>query len=206
MDSIDNDLPEISDFNTGKISAFERLSDKHKLFVEAYIENMGNGTRAYQSVYPRAAYDSARNNSARLLANDSIKMAIQEEFEKVFKDRNNDFRRSETYLEVEAISHSKISDVVDIDGDELRIKPFEEMSEAALRTIKSITVNRKIGKESEEVTHSVTLHDKIKGLEIKAKLQNMLKDTPVEVDIVILPAVRRPDQMRKPDIEVVQEN
>lgn len=52
------------------------LSKKHCLFVEEYLKQF-NATKAYLTVYPKSSYDSARANSARLLANDNISKEIQ---------------------------------------------------------------------------------------------------------------------------------
>ena len=51
------------------------LSIKHSKFVDEYLRCF-NGTQAYLLVYPKATYESAKANSARLLTNDNIKAEI----------------------------------------------------------------------------------------------------------------------------------
>jgi hypothetical protein len=48
----------------------EALSPKHEAFVQAYVTNGMNGTRAYRLAYPGCKRDeAARTAAARLLAN-----------------------------------------------------------------------------------------------------------------------------------------
>lgn len=53
------------------------LSAKHEKFCQVYCEIM-NGTQAYLSVYPNAAYASASANACRLLKVEKIKVRILE--------------------------------------------------------------------------------------------------------------------------------
>src|SRR5215469_17469635 len=51
----------------------EALSPKHEAFVQAYVTNGMNGTRAYRLAYPGCkSDDAARAAAARLLANVSV--------------------------------------------------------------------------------------------------------------------------------------
>ena len=178
------------------------LKAEHAAFVQAYVQHFGNGTRAYMDVYGLTNPASAGVLASALLKNVKIKDAIEDEYERMFKQKDSAFKRGETYKQIEAIANAQISDVIDIDGDEVRIKPFSEMTEEAKRAIKSISIKRKPGEHGDEVTHSIVLHDKVKCLEIKAKLQNMLKDAPIEMDIVIIPAKPPTKQIDNKDIEV----
>jgi hypothetical protein len=45
-------------------------------FIEAYISNGGNGTRAYQVAYPGTSDDTAGTNAARLLGNARIRAEL----------------------------------------------------------------------------------------------------------------------------------
>ena len=53
------------------------LSRKHQKFVEEYLK-CWNGSQAYMKVYPKAAYDSARANASKLLANANVVKEISE--------------------------------------------------------------------------------------------------------------------------------
>lgn len=52
------------------------LSYKHQDFINEYFLRKMNGTDAYQAVYPKASYDAARANAAKLLANTNISAEI----------------------------------------------------------------------------------------------------------------------------------
>ena len=52
------------------------LSPKHQLFIDKYFENNFNATKAYQSAYPDCDDKSAKDSASRLLANVSLKQAI----------------------------------------------------------------------------------------------------------------------------------
>lgn len=55
------------------------LSDKHKLFIDAYMESL-NATRAYMKVYPKTGYEAARRSASDLLTKPDIKAEIAERF------------------------------------------------------------------------------------------------------------------------------
>jgi len=55
-----------------------KLNNKHNLFIETYLTNGYNATDAYLVAYPKVGYDTANANSARLLANDSIKSVVEQ--------------------------------------------------------------------------------------------------------------------------------
>jgi hypothetical protein len=50
---------------------------KHQEFINQYFLCNLNQTEAYLKVYPKSSYDSARANSTRLIAEDSIKSEIE---------------------------------------------------------------------------------------------------------------------------------
>ncbi len=60
------------------ISAYDKLSYRHKLFVDNYIKCFFNATKAYLQTYPNATYDSARVMSSNFLTNINILNAIDE--------------------------------------------------------------------------------------------------------------------------------
>jgi phage terminase small subunit len=58
------------------------LSAKHKLFVEYYLGNGYNATKAYLSAYPKVTELVAAASASRLLLNVNIKSAIDKKVEK----------------------------------------------------------------------------------------------------------------------------
>lgn len=56
-----------------------KISEKHRLFVEEYLNNGLNGTHAYLAVYPSVKNEeSASVSASRLLRNDNVKKLIEE--------------------------------------------------------------------------------------------------------------------------------
>lgn len=60
----------------------KKISDSERAFIDAYMSNGYNATRAYMAVHPKAKYESARAASSVVLTNLNIKEAIAEEFQK----------------------------------------------------------------------------------------------------------------------------
>ena len=55
------------------------LSSKHRQFCIEYTStHMGNGTKAYMAVYPKASYYNARTSASRLLKKPHIQAYIEE--------------------------------------------------------------------------------------------------------------------------------
>ena len=49
---------------------------KQQAFVDVYFGNGMNATMAYMELYPKSAYNAARANASRMIANDNIEAAI----------------------------------------------------------------------------------------------------------------------------------
>lgn len=179
------------------------MKPEHALFVNEYVCNGGNGTQAYMSAYPSAKYDSASVLANKLIRNIKIQEAIQAEFARIFKDKDKEFKRGELYQQISQIGNSDISDIIEIEGDTLRIKDLNSLPPSVRKCIKTIKVSRKDTEQGEQVVHEVTLHDKMKALELQAKILRLVNDDPIEIDVVIKRAVR-PDKPR-PRRDIVPE-
>lgn len=58
------------------IQPTQKLTPKHKLFIDEYFRCNMNATKAYRVVYPKVNYDTARANSSELLAKPNIQEHI----------------------------------------------------------------------------------------------------------------------------------
>lgn len=64
----------------------EKISEKHRLFVEEYLNNGLNGTQAYLTVYKSVKKEeTARVNASRLLTNANVKALLEEKQAKTIK-------------------------------------------------------------------------------------------------------------------------
>lgn len=175
-------------------SAFDGLSDKHKLFVMNHIKNMGNQTRAYMDTYPNAQYDTARAKSSELVSKDNVKRAIDEKNLEVYADIMTDLEKNKTYQLIKSIGDSTIADVIDLEGGSLKVKSLSDIPETALHSIQSIAMDEKDGSNGYSKNLKVTMHNKLNALKARAEIQKLI-DPKAEVqklEIIVKPA-QRPD-------------
>ena len=61
----------------------ELTNKKHQRFIEEYLINGRNGTKAYMSVYPDSKEESASVNATRLLGNVKIRLYLDAQEKKI---------------------------------------------------------------------------------------------------------------------------
>lgn len=170
-------------------SAFDSLAPKHQLFVKQYIICNGKGGPAYRQVYPVKDMNTAYVNANRLLRNAKIKQAIDDEYKKIFKDKDSEIEQSKTYKLLHSIGDADIDEVVDLENGTLKVKNMSEIPRSAIPAIQSIKRHKKETAYGTDETLEVKMHDKIKAIELRAKLQGMLeKDNLGSVEIIVKPA------------------
>lgn len=64
----------------------DALSVKHQAFAKAYVENFGNGTQAYASVYPECSMATAGVEAHRLLQKPAVKALVNLEKKKFMEN------------------------------------------------------------------------------------------------------------------------
>lgn len=84
------------------------LSNKHQDFINEYFLQKMNGTDAYMTVYPKASYDTARANAAKLLANTSIKAEIDRRL------KEKQMSADEVLARLSDMARADISEFVDV--------------------------------------------------------------------------------------------
>jgi hypothetical protein len=178
-------------------SAFDKLSDRHKLFVKNYIKNFGNQTRAYMDTYPNASYNAAKSKATLLVTKDNIKQAIKEEYKEIYKEIQTETEKSKTYNLIKTLGDINIADIIDIENGTLEVKNLEDIpmeSQHAIASIESITKQTKHGSEK---MLKVKMHPKLQALKMRAEIQKLIdpKSENTQLEIVVKPA-QRPD--RKP--------
>jgi phage terminase small subunit len=173
-------------------SAFDKLSDKHKLFVLAYCgECLFNATRAYQKAYD-VQYQSAVVNGSKLLTNANVKKAIEEVSAQQFAEMRTDKAKNETYQKIKALSQISIEEVCDLAGRTLIVKSLDEIPAHARYCIRSIKYDRKETEGNINENIHVTFEDKLKALELLSKVQGLLEkeDNTQKLEIIVKPAIR----------------
>lgn len=178
-------------------SAFESLAPKHQLFVKQYIICNGKGGPAYRQVYTVKDIFTASVNANRLLKNAKIKQAIDDEYKKIFKDKDSEIEKSKTYKLLHSISDTDIDEVIDLENGTLTVKDLSEIPRSAIPAIQSIKRHKKETAYGTDDMLEIKMHDKLKAIELRAKLQGMLeKDVMGSVEIIVRPAVR-PDKSKE---------
>ena len=186
-----------------ELTAFEQLSDKHKLFVSHYCGDcLYNGTRSYMATYPSAKYDSSSVKAHELLRKDKVKDAIAEVSKEQFTGIQSDIAKNETYKKIKAISDVSIEEVVDLAGRTLVVKSLDEIPPGARYAIKSIKYDRKETQNGIDENIHVTFEPKLQALKMLGEIQGLIdKDADKQqVEIVIKPA-ERPEKKKEDQFE-----
>jgi phage terminase small subunit len=155
------------------------LTRAQKLFCLYFLENDGrNQTEAYMRAYPKASYDSARTNAARMLANANIQAEISSQIEGLLKKskltlekRLFDFWMRRAFFDVK--------DILDYSGNFK--EPIETLGEKGLSVcIDQIKAkyNGRGGKYAE-----VVLADREKAADQLQKYIQMIKPAKQEVEL-----------------------
>src|SRR5262249_45227091 len=162
------------------MSALSRsLTEKQRRFVAEYLIDR-NGTAAYRRAFPRAGYNTARTEAARLLAKpcirDELRAARQEHARRCRTDAARVTR------ELATIAFADIRDIFD---DGWRMVPLSEIPPATRRAISRVTV-RRTPNGAELV--SVVLSPKLAALDRLARHLGLYKELPpLEVLLNALP-------------------
>ena len=182
--------------NTKKETAFDKLSDKHKLFVKNYVHFFGNASKAYMATYPSARDTTARSKSPLLVAKDSIKQAIAEEYAEIYAKIQTETEKTKTYNLIKTLGDIEISDIIDLENGTLKVKDLKDIPPEALHAIQSIEYTEKDSEgenySSTDKNLKVKLHPKLKALELRAKIQGLLDpdEGKKQMEITITPAVK----------------
>ena len=173
-------------------SAFDKLSDKHKLFVSHYVGDcFYNATKAYLAAYPHVKYETAMTKASDLIRNSKVKAAIDELSKEAFSKIQSEKEKNETYQKIKALSGMSVEDVIDLAGRTLVVKSLDEIPREARYAIKSIKYDRKESDSKINENIHVTFEDKLKSLELLSRIQGLLeKDEQKPIEIIVKPAVR----------------
>jgi phage terminase small subunit len=177
-----------------KKPAFEQLKAEHQHFVKQYVINFGKAYKAYMAAYPKAKATTAAVEANRLLNNPKIKEAIEDEYKKIWKEKDSEIERSKTYQMIHVLGNSDIADVIDLEGGTLTVKNLNDIPPEARQSIQSIEYIKKETQNGTDENIKVRLHSKLQALEMRAKIQKLIdKDPPQQLEITIVPA-KKPEK------------
>lgn len=151
-----------------KQSAYDLLSPKRRAFVDAYFECKFNGTHA--AIKAGYSEKTANEQAARLLANVSVKRAVEER--RAVVEVENKLETSEVVDKLRAISDTNIFDIVSWENGELTAKDSKDIPRELGACIAEVSqVPTEFGSRIK-----VKFHDKIKALELLGRYLNMFTD------------------------------
>jgi len=186
---------------TTKVKTIKKIdlikTTKHKEVLIEYLSNGRNAKRAYKKIYPSVSDATAETNGPKILRNALVKAALKEHDDEKWEARKD--RLNEMLDKFIDIADSDISDVVEYDGKELKIKKLKDIKNTkVIHEIKHKVSDTKYG---ENIEKSVKMYDKVKALENIAKILNMIADkTELTGTIEIIPA-KRPSEDEYPPEE-----
>lgn len=148
-------------------SAYNQLSPKRQGFVDEYVVDF-NGTQA--AIRAGYAPKAANEQAARLLANVSVKQAIEER--RAIIAEENKLKISEVVDELRKIGFSDITQVVEWSGNSITIKDSADIPPEVRACISEISETQgKFGS-----TIKVKFHSKVAALELLGRYLNMFTD------------------------------
>ncbi len=131
---------------------------KQELFVEEYLRNGGNATRA--AIKAGYSKESARSIGQENLTKPDIKEAIEQRRQQIREQYAATAER--VIRELSSIAFASIYNIMECEGDEVKLRPFTELSGEELAAIAEIVEqDTKEGKK-----RSVKMHPKIQALKL----------------------------------------
>lgn len=178
--------------------AFDKLKIEHQNFVKEYVRNFAVGYKAYKCVYPNVTDEVARASASRLLSNVNVKQAIEDEYKRIWKEKDSEIEKSKTFQMIHTLGSSDISDIVDLRDGTLIVKSLKDIPPEARQCIQSLEYIKKETQHGIDENIKVRLHPKQPALELRAKIQKMIdpKDNAQQLEITIKPA-ERPDKKKE---------
>lgn len=139
----------------------DELTPKERAFVNEYFLCGMNQTQAYLRLYPKSSYDSARANSARLIAKDNIKAEIERRLDE------QKMSAKEVLARLSAIGRSDIADFVGVESQSDLLNPeYQGKTHVIKKFEKHVTITRtKDGGEVENQYTKLELHDPLSALD-----------------------------------------
>ena len=118
-----------------------KMTVKEELFAQNYIKT-GNASEAYRLSYnvKKATSKTITERASVLLKKDNVSTRIKQLQDKLAE--KHDISKERILKELECILNADIKDYVHFDGDELKFKSFDDLTEAQTKAIESIKMGR----------------------------------------------------------------
>lgn len=165
-----------------------RLTDLQEKFCRALM-NTTNHTEAYIAAGGEAA--EAGKGAGQMFARPSVQRRLRELREQ--RAVRLDLKADRVLSELLDISEAKITDVMEWDGDSLRVKPSSEIPEHIAKAIKRLKIRRTVrtdqatGDEIETIDYDLEMYDRLAALKAMGDHLGLFtpKETPSENNTTI---------------------
>lgn len=160
-------------------------TERQLAFLEEYLLDESNATRAYQKVYPRASARTARIQASRILGRVAIRQRLRKM--RAERDRKSQVNRDRVIREIACVAFSDIGDVIEWPDDgcaTVRLRPGGPISPEARRAIEKLKVNRVTKGNVTRETIEVKLQPKLLALHQLCRILGLYKDLPA-IDVML---------------------
>lgn len=154
-----------------------KMDPLHKQVADAYLADPElNQTRAYMSVYPDCAYDSARTSAAAVFAKPNVTAYIQEKMHK--REARTEITQDWVLRELAKVAGFDPRKLFEDDGSVKLVSQWDDSTAASVSDISTV----ELFSGSNEQKHAIGLvkkvqsRDKIKALELLGKHLGMFRD------------------------------
>lgn len=106
-----------------------------RAFVEHYLANGGNGTRAYLATHPNAQSNTAATNAWKMLRNAKIAMALEHRRAEVFAKHRLDADQALSLIAM--VATANLVDAYDEEGKLLPLQNWPEHLQLAVREVRA---------------------------------------------------------------------
>jgi hypothetical protein len=165
------------------------------MFVKEYIVNGCNATKAYKKVFPKATYASALTAGPRMFGNVRIKTAIEAELCKHWQEKDLESAKGNLVRRLKVIADAMLDDVIDVKDNTLIVKDMSDIPSEIIYALGGIDYSENNTETGSSKRISVKLCDKLKAIEMMAKIIKILdpKSDIQQVEIIL----KEPDWDKK---------
>jgi phage terminase small subunit len=148
-----------------------KLNPRHKFFALEYMRNGRNATKAYLKTFPNSTYGAAAVSAHDLLKKPNISEFIKNYYDALWKKKEDEVGK--TFENLLRLANADISNVVEYEDDEMKIKNFSEIDTSIVQSVNHTEHPTKYGTA---INKSVKLFDKTKALSDLLKVLNMIQE------------------------------
>jgi phage terminase small subunit len=150
---------------------------KNKLFIEEYLSNGLNATKAYKAIYHAKNDNVARASAAQLLAKPKVAEAIKERIDQILGDKAE--LTMKTIEELKRIAFADITEFLSYDNNSVTFNPSEDVDTRPIESVEITrlkTITAEDGKDLVTEKMKLKLHDKKGALESLCKYLGLFKE------------------------------